>query len=57
MIIAKIGTAGRISIFNLAGAVDVIVDVVGWFPTGGGYTSLTPARLADTRTTTDPTSG
>ena len=54
--IAKVGTDGRISIYNLAGTVDVIIDVVGWFPTGGGYTSLTPARLADTRQPT-PTSG
>ena len=27
----------------------MIVDVLGWFPIGGSYTGLTPARLMDTR--------
>ncbi len=49
MVIAKVGTAGQVSIFNYAGTVDVVVDVMGWYPTGGQYTALTPARLADTR--------
>ena len=40
---------GQISIYNDTGNVDVIVDVLGWFPTGTTYTGLTPARLLDTR--------
>jgi hypothetical protein len=49
MVIAKVGAGGQISIFNAAGTTDVIVDVLGWFPAGGSYTSLTPARLLDSR--------
>ena len=49
MVIVKVGTGGRIALANSAGATDVIIDVLGWFPTGGSYTALTPARLADTR--------
>ena len=49
MVIAKVGSGGRVSIFNYASTVDVIVDVLGWFPSGGGYTGLTPARLLETR--------
>ncbi len=49
LVIAKVGSDGTVSIYNLAGAADVVVDVMGWFPAGGHYTGLTPARLADTR--------
>jgi hypothetical protein len=53
-VMVKVGTGGQISIFNHRGTVDVIVDVVGWFPTGGSYTALTPARLLDTRPELEP---
>ena len=49
MVIVPVGTNGQISIYNNAGTVDVVVDVLGWFPMGSGYTGLTPARLLDTR--------
>ena len=49
MALSKLGTDGSISIFNGRGSVDVVVDVVGWFSTEGGYRSLTPARIVDTR--------
>ncbi len=49
MVIVPVGADGKISIFNDAGSVDLIVDVLGYFPTGGGYTGLTPARFLDTR--------
>ncbi len=49
MVIAKVGTGGKVSIFNYSGSVDVVIDVMGWYPTGGQYTGLTPARAADTR--------
>lgn len=49
MVIAKVGTDGRISLYNEAGATHVLVDVLGWFATSDGFESLTPARLADTR--------
>lgn len=54
MVIAKVGTGGRISLYNYAGTTDVIVDVLGWFPEGTSFTGLTPARLLDTRQTTQP---
>ena len=49
MVVAKLGAGGQISIFNSGGSTDVIVDVLGWFPVGGSFTSLEPARLMDTR--------
>jgi hypothetical protein len=49
MVIVPVGTGGRISIFNESGTTDVLVDVLGWFPTGSSFTGLTPARLVDTR--------
>jgi hypothetical protein len=49
MVIAKVASNGRISLFNFAGSTHLVVDVLGWFPTGGGFTGLTPARLLDTR--------
>ena len=33
MVIAKVGANGKISIFNFQGSTDVVVDVLGWFPT------------------------
>lgn len=43
------------TIYNLAGATDVVVDVAGWYTdaTGSGaasaFTAVTPARVIDTR--------
>ena len=34
LVAAKLGTGGRLSIFNQAGATDVIADVAGWFDAG-----------------------
>ncbi len=49
MVIVPVGAGGQISIYNFAGTVDVLVDVLGWYPTGNTYTGLNPARLLDTR--------
>ncbi len=49
MVIVPIGAGGQVSIFNETGTTDVIVDVLGWFPTGPSFTGLTPARLMDSR--------
>jgi hypothetical protein len=49
LVVAKLGNAGNISIFNLSGATDVVVDVSGYFPQSDGFVSLVPARLLDTR--------
>ena len=50
MVEAKLGADGNVSIYNDAGGVDVIVDVVGYYSTEGQtYTPLTPVRAVDTR--------
>jgi hypothetical protein len=49
MVIVPVGADGQISIYNNTGSVDVVVDVLGWFPIGNSYTGLTPARQMDTR--------
>ncbi len=47
----KLGTSGAVSIFNAGGNADVVVDVTGYYDTntGDGFTSLTPARILDSR--------
>jgi hypothetical protein len=51
MVIAKVGAGGQISLFNLFGTTDVVVDILGWFPNNGSFVGLTPARLMDSRRT------
>jgi hypothetical protein len=50
-----VGTGGQVGVFNPAGNVDVVVDVEGYVgpssPGTGLYNPLSPARIADTRTT------
>ncbi len=48
--IARLGTGGRISLYNNAGTGHLVADVVGWFEAGSGYVATEPARLLDTRT-------
>ena len=49
LVIAKVGDDGRVSLFNAAGRVHLVADIVGWLPTGGAYASITPTRVMDTR--------
>ena len=49
MVIVALGTGGKISLYNSSGSTDLVVDVLGWFPTGPAYTGLTPARVLETR--------
>jgi hypothetical protein len=50
MVIVAVGAGGRVSLFNGGtGTTDLIVDVLGWFPTGPSFTGLAPARLMDSR--------
>lgn len=53
MVIVPLSSRGEISIYNSAGSVDVLVDVLGWFPPQAQYSyvlrGVTPARLVDTR--------
>jgi hypothetical protein len=62
MVIAKLGTGGRVDVFNAVGATDVIFDVAGWYSDGstsmgGMYGSLSPARILDTRNGTGAPTG
>jgi hypothetical protein len=49
MVIAKVGAGGSISLYNHNGFTHLVVDIVGWLPTGGAYTAINPARVLDTR--------
>ncbi|MCU1394064.1 MAG: hypothetical protein JWM34_2492 [Ilumatobacteraceae bacterium] len=51
LVIAKLGANGKVSIYNNAGTVDCVVDVVGYFQAASAsrFTSLAPARVLDTR--------
>ncbi|MFN3255809.1 MAG: hypothetical protein ACE37B_08935 [Ilumatobacter sp.] len=56
LVIAKIGDDGQINIFNQAGSVDLVVEVVGYFTTdvaaGSGYVATSPKRILDSRPAT-----
>jgi hypothetical protein len=47
----KIGDGGKVNIYNNNGSADVVIDVVGYYRegTGGGFTSLAPVRIQDSR--------
>jgi predicted acyl esterase len=52
LVTVKVGAGGSVTFYNLDGATDVVVDVVGFYSgsaTAGTYTPLTPGRLLDTR--------
>lgn len=50
MALVPVGADGQVALFNgSGGTVDVIADVLGWFPIGSSFTGLAPARLLDTR--------
>ncbi|MCU0267491.1 MAG: peptidoglycan DD-metalloendopeptidase family protein [Acidimicrobiales bacterium] len=59
LVVAKLGVGGQVSVFNNAGDVDVLADVVGYYVEGGGgrYTPLVPARILDTRDGTGAPAG
>jgi hypothetical protein len=44
----KLSADGRLCAFNLVG-LDLVVDIVGYFPDGSSYTPVQPARLLETR--------
>ena len=47
----KVGTGGKVRVFNNAGSAHVIVDVVGWFAagSGAGFHPIAPVRVQDSR--------
>jgi hypothetical protein len=59
LVVARVGVGGQISIANDSGTADLIADVVGYFSagaykSGGVITGLTPARILDTRSPSNP---
>ncbi|MGI8808998.1 MAG: hypothetical protein ACR2KK_14385 [Acidimicrobiales bacterium] len=55
MVIARVGTNGKVSIYNNLGLVNIVADVQGWYTstgvtTGATYVPVPPARDLDTRT-------
>eukprot|EP01041_Mallomonas_annulata_P035206 gene35206-58117_t len=63
MVIVPVGLNGRISIYNLNGTAQVVVDVLGWFPAEAGSSNPTttttapPAPVAFTRLVNAGTNG
>ena len=55
-VLAKVGAGGKVCIFTLADT-DLLVDVNGYVPAGATPTSLTPARLLETRAGLPTTDG
>ena len=53
MAMVKVGTDGKIDVFNNSGQVDVLADIVGYFgdgtTVGHHYTPLAPERVVDSR--------
>ena len=55
LVVVKVGTDGRVNLFNNAGATHLVADVAGWLGVdtpgpGGALTPLAPNRILDTRT-------
>jgi hypothetical protein len=57
MVITKVSAAGTIAIYNNAGATQIAVDIVGWFPAVSEFHSFAPERFVDTRATGVPSYG
>lgn len=51
LVVAELSSSGRVRLYNAAGSTHVVVDVVGYFRSGGGtrLLPLVPARVLDTR--------
>ena len=53
LVIVRLGTGGRVDIFNNSGQTEVAADVVGYYSETGGsealFTPITPERILDTR--------
>lgn len=47
--VAKPGTSSSVSFYNNLGNTDLVVDVVGYYPSNVTVNALSPARLLDTR--------
>ena len=54
LVISRIGADGKVALANEHGTTHLIADVVGWIPSGSGYTGITPTRELDTRSNGGP---
>jgi RHS repeat-associated protein len=49
-VVTPLGTGSQVTVFNAAGSVDAVVDVVGWFPGDAALTPISPpSRLFSAR--------
>jgi len=54
LVMARVGTGGKVTIYNNNGSADVVADLQGWYaspvnPVGSRYVPVEPARVLDTR--------
>ncbi|QIM21204.1 hypothetical protein G7075_08795 [Phycicoccus sp. HDW14] len=62
LLTVKVGTGGKVRLYNYSGNTHVVVDVMGYYHSNsstattkyGGYAGLEPTRILDTRDTNDP---
>lgn len=47
--VLPLGASGQLTLTNVGGSSDYLLDVVGFARSGAGFTTLTPSRLIDTR--------
>ncbi|MGZ6827640.1 MAG: hypothetical protein ACXVGH_12690, partial [Mycobacteriales bacterium] len=54
LVIARLGTGGKVTLYNSGGTVDLIGDVEGYYTstTSALYQAMSPVRMLDTRTGT-----
>jgi hypothetical protein len=52
LLLVEVGSGGRVQLYNHAGEVDVVFDVVGYLPPGAAYAPVPPRRILDTRDAT-----
>lgn len=59
LVVSQLGPGGSLSMFNNAGTVHLVADLVGYFSPSSSLRlqALTPARLLDTRDPNDPLAG
>ena len=51
LVVAKLSSAGQVTLFSSGGPTNVVLDVAGWFTGTTDYTPLNPSRLLDSRST------
>ena len=56
LVTVMVGAGGKVDLINSAGSTHVVADVAGWYGTAAGdrFTSLSPARILDTRSGAGP---